>query len=63
VQRADGYLTRYAHLARFSVRVGDRVERGEVIATSGDTGYSTGPHLHFGLHIDGVPVDPLRYLP
>lgn len=63
VQHADGYLTRYAHLSRLSVRVGDRVVQGEVIATSGDTGYSTGPHLHFELHLDGSAVDPLRYLP
>jgi murein DD-endopeptidase MepM/ murein hydrolase activator NlpD len=43
--------------------VGDRVERGEVIGTSGDTGYSTGPHLHVELRHAGVPVDPVRYLP
>ena len=63
IRHAGGYLTRYAHLSRTSVRVGDRVEQGEVIGRSGNTGYTTGPHLHFELHLDGAPVDPLRYLP
>lgn len=63
IRHAGGYLTRYAHLSRTSVRAGDRVDQGEVIGTSGNTGYSTGPHLHFELHLDGSPVDPLRYLP
>jgi murein DD-endopeptidase MepM/ murein hydrolase activator NlpD len=58
-----GIVTRYAHNTSLLVRVGDWVEVGEVIATVGSTGQSTGPHLHFELLIDGQPVDPLDYLP
>ena len=58
-----GIMSRYAHNTSLLVRVGDWVEVGEVIATVGSTGQSTGPHLHFELLIDGQPVDPLDYLP
>ena len=55
--------TLYAHLASASVRVGEHVERGELIARAGCTGSCTGPHLHFELRIAGRLVDPLKFLP
>ena len=51
------YVTRYLHLDRLKVNTGQRVKKGDLIGYSGNTGLSTGPHLHFELHIDGQPVD------
>jgi murein DD-endopeptidase MepM/ murein hydrolase activator NlpD len=57
-----GYSTLYAHNSRILVHVGQIVKAGQVICLSATTGRSTGPHLHFEMHKDGVPVDPLAYL-
>ncbi len=54
--------TQYCHLSQIYVGVGQDVQRGQAIAASGSTGHSTGPHLHFGVRIDGRPVDPMSYL-
>jgi len=62
IQHSDGSVTRYAHLNGFEVSYGDEVKQGEVIAYSGNTGRSTGPHLHFEILIGGVQVDPMKYL-
>ena len=59
----DGFETLYAHLNSFNVSVGDVVTQGQLIAKSGNTGLSTGPHLHFQINKDGTPVDPFNYLP
>lgn len=59
IQHGSHYATRYLHLSRFQVKPGQRVKRGQRIAMSGNTGRSTGPHLHFELHIKGRPVNPL----
>jgi murein DD-endopeptidase MepM/ murein hydrolase activator NlpD len=53
-----GYRTLYAHLSRFKVHHGQRVKRGTLIAYSGNTGKSTGPHLHFGLSLNNRWIDP-----
>jgi murein DD-endopeptidase MepM/ murein hydrolase activator NlpD len=63
VDHENGFKTLYAHLSRVDVRAGQRVEQGDVLGPSGSTGYSTGYHLHFEVHRDGVRVNPLNYLP
>ena len=58
-----GYSTLYAHLSRIEVSEGQNVQSGDRIGAIGSTGWSTGPHLHFELRIDGKAVDPTPYLP
>ena len=58
-----GYSTLYGHLSRIEVSVGQDVSSGDRIGAIGSTGWSTGPHLHFELRIDGRAVDPTPYLP
>jgi hypothetical protein len=55
-------LTRYAHLSRVDVQVGDIVRRRQPVAAVGSTGRSTGPHLHFEVLVQGVPQNPARFL-
>jgi murein DD-endopeptidase MepM/ murein hydrolase activator NlpD len=57
-----GYQTVYGHMSRVDVRKGQKVKRGDVIGEVGSTGLSTGPHLHYEVHKDGVPVDPVNFL-
>ena len=61
VDHGGGVVTMYAHQSRFAVSPGDRVAAGEVIGYVGTTGWSTGPHLHFEVHINGVPYMPLGW--
>ncbi|MBQ3089301.1 MAG: peptidoglycan DD-metalloendopeptidase family protein [Oscillospiraceae bacterium] len=63
IDHGDGTVTVYAHNSRLCVEEGDYVEQGEVIAKAGNTGISTGTHLHFEIQIDGEAVDPELYLP
>lgn len=58
----NGFSTLYAHNSRILVHVGQNVKAGQVICLSGNTGRSTGPHLHFEVHKDASPVDPLPHL-
>ena len=62
VELLDGTVTYYAHNSRLLVSAGEKVSAGQVIAREGNTGHSTGPHLHFEVRIGGTPVDPLPYL-
>jgi murein DD-endopeptidase MepM/ murein hydrolase activator NlpD len=56
-----GLMTYYLHLSKIKVKVGDIVERGQVIGLSGQTGYATGPHLHLSVVINNVSIDPVKF--
>ncbi|MFH1631559.1 MAG: peptidoglycan DD-metalloendopeptidase family protein [bacterium] len=62
VIHSGGVATLYAHLSSFSVSADQFVSRGQVIGYSGNTGFSTGPHLHFEVRINGIPVNPQAYV-
>jgi murein DD-endopeptidase MepM/ murein hydrolase activator NlpD len=62
VSHGYGVVTRYAHLKKSLVKKGQYVKRGETIALVGNSGRSTGPHLHYEVHLNRVAVDPLRYI-
>jgi len=61
IDHGFGYQTMYAHLSGFSVKIGEQVKRGQVIGYVGNSGTSTGPHLHYEVHKNGEPVNPQYY--
>ena len=62
IDHGDGITTRYAHLSRIFVVVGEQVKQGEIIGAIGVSGRTTGPHLHYEVRIHGIPVNPARFL-
>jgi len=62
IDHGYGVVTKFAHASRLVARLGASVRRGERIALVGNTGLSTGPHLHYEVHVRGRPVNPLRYI-
>jgi murein DD-endopeptidase MepM/ murein hydrolase activator NlpD len=62
IDHGNGIVTKYAHCSRIVVRNGQIVARSQLIATVGNTGLTIGPHLHYEVHVNGKPVDPLRYV-
>ncbi len=62
IDHGSGLETRYAHASRLTVKVGERVEKGQKVAEVGSTGRSTGPHLHYEIRLNGNPLDPRKYL-
>ncbi|MBR6720061.1 MAG: peptidoglycan DD-metalloendopeptidase family protein [Clostridia bacterium] len=62
IDHKNGYTTYYAHCSTLHVNVGDKVAKGDLIADMGSTGNSTGPHLHFEIRLDNVPMDPEDYV-
>jgi murein DD-endopeptidase MepM/ murein hydrolase activator NlpD len=63
VQHAEGFATRYAHLSKRLVQVGDTVERGGLLGEVGSTGRSTGPHLHYEVFIKDRVINPALVFP
>ncbi len=62
LQHSHGFITRYGHLRSIQVKKGQQVAQGQVIGTLGNTGKSTGPHLHYEVHLGTSVIDPLRFL-
>lgn len=62
ISHGFGINSRYNHLNKILVRAGQRVKRGDKIGEVGTTGMSTGPHLHYDVRVNGIPVNPLRYI-
>ena len=58
----DGFRVQYAHLQKTLVKEGEKVRQGQAVAKSGNTGLSTGPHLHYSLWKDGILLDPMEYV-
>jgi murein DD-endopeptidase MepM/ murein hydrolase activator NlpD len=61
INHGYGYQTLYAHMEKIVVRVGQKVKRGELIGYVGNTGLSVGPHLHYEVHKNGEPVNPVHF--
>jgi murein DD-endopeptidase MepM/ murein hydrolase activator NlpD len=62
IDHGHGMVTRFAHLAKFLKSPGEKVKRGDTIALVGNSGRSTGPHVHYEVHLNGIPVNPKKYL-
>ncbi len=62
IDHGQGIITQYGHLSKFAVKIGQGVTRGEVIGYVGNTGLSTGPHLHYEVSVNNVPTNPKKYL-
>jgi len=62
IDHGNGYLTRYAHLSKINVNVNDSIRYSEIIGYSGNTGISTGPHLHYEIIKNGRTIDPIKFL-
>lgn len=62
INHGNGYETRYAHLSVISTNVGEHVNQGDLIGKTGNSGRTTGPHLHFEIRVNGVPKNPMKYI-
>ena len=62
IQHKYEFSTYYAHLNSINVKLGQEVKRGDVVGILGNSGKSTGPHLHYEIRVHGTPIDPLTFL-
>jgi murein DD-endopeptidase MepM/ murein hydrolase activator NlpD len=62
IDHGYGYKTFYGHNSKLMVKVGQRIKRGDLIASSGNTGTSTGPHVHYEVRLNGVPLNPRKFI-
>jgi murein DD-endopeptidase MepM/ murein hydrolase activator NlpD len=62
IDHGRGIVTRYGHLKTALLKRGSHVKRGDKIALVGNTGRSTAPHLHYEVHLNGIPVNPAKYI-
>jgi murein DD-endopeptidase MepM/ murein hydrolase activator NlpD len=62
VNHGNGYLTKYGHMLKYIVSPGQYVKKGQVLGYLGDTGRSTAPHLHYEVRLNGIAVNPVKYL-
>jgi len=62
ISHGFGMATRYSHLSKAVVRIGQKVKRGDKVAEIGMSGRTTGPHLHYEIKLNGIPVNPMRYI-
>jgi len=62
IDHGDGLTTRYAHMSQISVKVGDRLSRGDIVGKVGTSGRSTGPHLHYEVRRNNTAIDPMRFI-
>lgn len=62
IDHGSGILTIYMHLSEVLVKVGDKVQKSQLIAKSGETGYVLGPHLHLTVRINGISIDPMKFM-
>ena len=63
IDHGNGLTTRYGHLSKVGVQIGDTIQRGQLIGLIGSTGRSTGPHLHYEVRLNDKPINPRRFLP
>ncbi|HUK90938.1 MAG TPA: M23 family metallopeptidase, partial [Blastocatellia bacterium] len=61
IYHTNGITTRFGHLSKVGVEVGQRIRRGDQIGNVGSTGRSTGPHVHYEIRVNDQPVNPARY--
>lgn len=62
IDHGNGFSTRFAHMSRIKVKIGQKIETGDIVGEVGSSGRSTGPHLHYEVRRNGAPIDPLRFL-
>jgi murein DD-endopeptidase MepM/ murein hydrolase activator NlpD len=62
IDHGHGMVTRYGHLDKITAKRGKPIKRGDKVATMGNTGRSTGPHVHYEIHLNGIPVNPEKYI-